>query len=34
MFVFTGVLKERSTNKAEQREVGIDFQTFRKGTVK
>lgn len=34
MFVFTGVLKERSPNKAEQREVGIDFQTSRKGTVK
>lgn len=31
MLVFTGVFKERSTNKAEQKEVGIDFQTSRKG---
>lgn len=31
MLVFTGVFKERSTNKAKQREVGFDIQTSRKG---
>lgn len=34
MFVFTGVFKERSTNKAKQREGWIDFWTYRKGAVK
>lgn len=34
MFVFTSVFKESTTNRVEQRELEIDFQTFRKGTGK